>query len=493
MVQTRDGDEVDLLASSVRTSGGAAVSTTLYVLSGLVYAFVTSPAATGQYFFIALTIALVLRPVRGLSQTLQKLGSERGASVSAYLGLATAFAAGYVTLVVCLGFVGVDELAGLAVLPPDLFWLAALFAVSTALTKLVESLVAAAGYPSAVTWLNSLKSGGQLLVLLLFNPVIDTAGDLMTVVIATRVAIFGLAWVAVGVVPSRPDRSEIARAWEFAKWSVPDQILDRFSYNMPVYVLGIVATPVAVGVYETADRFADFGATIAWHLSSPLLTKVSGDAAAGNDVGAYLDGAVTGGTGVTFVVLGYLLATHGVVADIAFSSARTAFSTTVLLVGTVNVFRGFWTLASHAIEAVGRPSVSFRTKLIGLAAGVPIPAVYGAEMGAVAGAAGYVVMNLTVCGYVAYHARDIFGSSLVDWSVALRLCLGLGVTLPVTSLAVDTLTRAGLSPVWVATAAAAVAIAAFATTLGAVSARARQTLGLAYRIYWGSVRSALSR
>jgi len=493
MGRTRDGDEVDLLASSVRTSGGAVVSTTLYVLSGLVYAFVTSPAATGEYFFIALTIALVLRPIRGLSQTLQKLGSERGASVSAYLGLATAFAAGYVTLVICLAFAGIDALAGLAVFTRDLFWLAALFAVSTALAKLVESLVAAAGYPSAVTWLNALKSGSQLLVLLVFNPAIETAGDLMTVVIATRVAVFGLAWVAVGVVPSRPDRAEIARAWAFAKWSIPDQILDRFSYNMPVYVLGVVGTPVAVGVYETADRFADFGATIAWQLSSPLLTTVSGDSAAGGDVRAYLDGAVTGGTGVTFVVLAYLLATNGVVADIAFSTAQTAFSTTVLLVGTVNVFRGFWTLASHAIEGVGRPSVSFRTKLVGLAVGVPIPAIFGAELGAIAGAAGYAVMNLVICGYVVYHARDIFGSSLVDWPVALHLCLGLGVTLVVTSVVVDTLASAGVSPVAVLIAAAAVATVVFAATVGAVSGRARQTFGRAYRIYLGDVRSALGR
>ena len=493
MVETRDGNEVDLLDSSIRTTGGAVVSTTLYVLSGIVYAFVTSPAATGQYFFIALTIALVLRPVRGLSQTLQKLGSEQGASVSAYLGIATGVGAGYLALVICLAYLGVNVLAGLAVFSRDLFGLAALFAVSTALTKIVESLVAAAGYPSAVTWLNSLKSGSQLVVLLLLNPGIATAADLMAVVIASRVVVFGLAWVAIGVVPSRPDRTEIARAWAFAKWSIPDQILDRFSYNMPVYVLGIVATPVAVGVYETADRFADFGATISWQLSSPLLTKVSGDTAAGEDVREYLDAAVTGGTGVTFVVLGYLLAAHGVVADIAFTSARTAFSTTVLLVGTVNVFRGFWTLASHAIEAVGRPSVSFRTKVVGLAVGTPVTAIYGAELGAVAGAIGYAVMNLVVCGYVAYHAKEIFGTSLVDGAVALRLFLGLGMTLLGTSASVDLLTRAGLSPVAVAIVTALVAVVVFAATLAAVSRRARYAFGQAYSIYVGDVRGALGR
>ena len=315
----------------------------------------------------------------------------------------------------------------------------------------------------------------------------------MAVVIVSRVVVFGLAWVAIGVVPSRPDRTEFARAWEFAKWSIPDQILDRFSYNMPVYVLGIVATPVAVGVYETADRFADFGATISWQLSSPLLTKVSGDTAAGADVREYLDAAVTGGTGVTFVVLGYLLAAHGVVADIAFASTRTAFSTTVLLVGTVNVFRGFWTLASHAIEGVGRPSVSFRTKVVGLAVGAPVTAIYGEDLGAVAGAVGYAIMNLVVCGYVVYHARDIFGTSLVDWTVALRLCLGLGMTLLGTSASVELLERAGRSPITVAVITALVAVVVFAVTLSAVSRRARYAFGQAYNIYVGDVRGAISQ
>lgn len=53
-------------------------------ISGLVYVFVISAAATGTYFLIALSITLVLRPSRGISQTVQKLGSERGEAVSSY-------------------------------------------------------------------------------------------------------------------------------------------------------------------------------------------------------------------------------------------------------------------------------------------------------------------------------------------------------------------------------------------------------------------------
>ena len=107
----------------------------------------------------------------------------------------------------------------------------------------------------------------------------------------------------------------------------------------------------------------------------------------------------------------------------------------------MNVFRGFWTLASDAIEGVGRPSVSFRTKVLGLAVGAPVTALYGAQWGAIAGAAGYAVMNIAVCGYVLYHAREIFGTPLVDMTVALRLFLGLGTTLVGTSASVDLLAR----------------------------------------------------
>ena len=99
MVRRRDGAEVDLLDSSIRTAGGATLSTTLYVLSGIVYAFVTSPAATGTYFFISISAALLLRPVSGLSKTLQKIGGERGELVQQYFRLALLFARAYLLLV----------------------------------------------------------------------------------------------------------------------------------------------------------------------------------------------------------------------------------------------------------------------------------------------------------------------------------------------------------------------------------------------------------
>jgi O-antigen/teichoic acid export membrane protein len=473
MVQRRGGDEITLLDSSIRTAGGAVVSTPLYVLSGVVYALVTSPAATGTFFFISIVAALVLRPVRGISQTLQKLGSEPDERVDAYLGLAVLFAVGYLVTGGAAATLLTGSLTRQTVVTADLLAPAGVYAASLALSMIVLSLLGAIGYPSLQTWLGGTQTGVRLAAILLLDSLVTSATELLLVSAAVRVVLFLPAGVYLGVVPRLPGRRELGRAWAFARWSIPDQVLDRFSYNMPVFVLGVVATPTAVGVYEAADRFADFGATISWRLSSPLLTKVSGDAAAGNNYAAYLDGAITGGTGVTFVVFGYLLGAHDVVAQIAFDSAQTAFATTVLVVGGVNILRGFWTLTSHAMEGLGKPSVSFRTKLYGLVFSVPVPALLGAEYGAVAGAAGYAVMNLVIFGYVCYYARDVFGHIPIDTTTAAHLTVGGVVASLLATGVVAVGTPTLLSPAAVAALTALVCLCGFGATLLLVSSPTR--------------------
>ena len=475
MVQRRDGDEIVLLDSSIRTASGALVSTPLYVLSGLVYAFVTSPAATGTFFFVALTTALVLRPVRGVSQTLQKIGSETGEDVGAYLGLTVVFTLAYLAVVGVFVTVLAGELTRRTVFSTAVLAPAGVYALSLASSMVVSSLVAAIGYPSAQTWLGGVQSAGELVLLLALAPTVTSATELLLVSAAVRLALFVPVGAYLGVLPRLPDRYAVRRTWAFAKWSVPDQVLDRFSYNMPVFVLGVVATPAAVGVYEAADRFADFGATISWRLSSPLLSKVSGDAAAGNDYRTYLDGAVTGGTGVTVLVFGYLVAAHEVVARVAFADAQAAFSATVLVVGGVNILRGFWTLASHAMEGLGKPSVSFRTKLYGLLVSVPVPVAFGAEYGAIAGAAGYGVMNLAVFAYVCYYARDVFGHVPVDATTTAHLLVG-GVVASVVTAGVVAGATGRLSEPAVAIVAAGACLLGFGGVLYAGSTPARRVL-----------------
>jgi hypothetical protein len=243
-----------------------------------------------------------------------------------------------------------------------------------------------------------------------------------------------------------------------------------------------VASPAAVGVYEAADRFADLGATISWRLSSPLLTRVSGDAATGDETFAYLDAATTGGTGVTFVLVGYLLGAHEAVAQLAFPSVQGVFSTTVLVVGGVNVFRGFWTLLSHALEGAGRPDFSFRTKLYGLVCSTPVTAVFGGQYGAVAGAAGYALLNLAVFGFVAYYARGTFGRVPWDRPLTLRLTAGLGVAWGVTSGATAGIAAVGASVAVVAVGGAVACLAGFVGFLSAVSPRTRRAARRAYRL-----------
>ena len=160
----------------------------------------------------------------------------------------------------------------------------------------------------------------------------------------------------------------------------------------------------------------------------------------------------------------------------------------MLVVGGVNVLRGFWTLVSHAMEGVGRPAVSFRTKLYGLAVSVPIPALFGAEFGAVAGAAGYGVMNLVVFAYVVYYARGVFGRVPVDAGVAARLVLGLVASSALTTAATAVLSGI-VSPVAVAVVAAATCLVAFGGVLLAVSGSTRAVADRTVRLCRDGLRS----
>jgi len=482
MVTQRDGNEVDLLTSSIQTTGGALVTTTLYTLSGLIYAFVTSPSVTGQYFFTVLTISLVLRPIRGITQTLHKIGTEPGESVGAYLGVALIFAIAYLSVLGGLAVTIGGYLASVTVFDETLLRISGLYAVTIAVVMTVESLISAVGYPSAVTWINSVKSSVELGVLLVLSQSIATVTELMIVMIAVRLTVYGLVAVGLQVIPTLPDRRELSRAWAYAKWSIPDQILDRVSYNMPVYVLGIVSTPLAVGIYEAADRFGDFGATIAWHLANPLLTKVSGDDAAGVNVGEYIDTVVTGGSGISFVVFGYLLSTDDLIAELAFSSAPVQFSTTVIIVGGINIFRGFWTLSSHVLEGMGHPGLSFRTKLFGLIVSVPLTMVLGARYGALAGAAGYVVMNLVVGGYVIYYSHQVLDSTLIDTDVGMDFAAALVVESAVVYATVWGVLQAGGGPVVAAAVGIAAACIGFGVPLWIVSAPARIVFRRTYEL-----------
>ena len=482
MVDRRDGDEVDLLDASLRTGSGALLSTTLFVLTGVVYAFVTDPAATGRYFFAAIAIALLLRPVRGVSQALQKVGSERGEAVPAYFGLTLLFAVGYLSVVGVATLVGADFVTRTTAFDRALLFPAAVLAVSTTVSVVTDSLFGAVGYPSYQTWLNAAQATLRFGLLFALNPLVSTAGDVMLVVAGTRGVTLLPVLFWLGERPQLPGRHELERTWSFARWSVPDQILDRFAFNMPTLVLGVVASPVAVGVYEAADRFADLGATISWQLSSPLLTRVSGDAAAGDETFAYLDAATTGGTGATFVVLGYLLGAHESVAQLAFPSVQGVFSTTVLAVGGVNLLRGFWTLLSHALEGAGRPDFSFRTKLYGLVCSTPVTAVFGGQYGAVAGAAGYALLNVVVFGLVAYYARETFGRVPWDRPLVFRLTAGLAVAWGVTTGSTAALGAVGVAPTVVAVGGATACLVGFVAFLVVVSSRTRQAARRAYRL-----------
>lgn len=483
VVDVRSGDEMDLLDESIRTVAGALLVTIMYALTGIVYAVVASPDAAGVYLFLILTISLIIRPVKGVTRTLQKRGSEADTDTRGYFGLTVIVAAGWIGFVATILLIFTDTVASFTPITAALVVPTILLITVRLYRSSVGALLKAVGSPSLSTWESSIELSARLGIMLLFADQITTAIDLITIAIGVQLVTGTGMYLAVRMIPRIPSREEVKRAASFAKWSIPDQFVDQLSYTMPVYVLGVVATPAAVAVYEAADRFADVGATIAFFLASPLLTKVSGDWSAGDKKLEYLEAAVTGGTGATFLVLAYILAGSQTLATLAFPRSIEAFRITIILVGSINVLRGGWTLLAFALEGIDRPAASLRTKVYGLIIAVPITAVLGARIGALAGGIGYIIMNLVVMAFVLWYTYQSFGRIPVDWPLAGRLTLSGGITFLVIELSIFVVSMVTGSLVAQAAVSAITGVVTYLVTMALISTRARNVFKRAIELY----------
>jgi hypothetical protein len=108
--------------------------------------------------------------------------------------------------------------------------------------------------------------------------------------------------------------------------------------------------------------------------------------------------------------------------------------------------------------------------------------VLGARYGALAGAIGYVAMNLIVGGYVVYYSRQVLDSTLIDTSVGMHFVGALVVESVVVYVTVWGVLWAGGEPVVAAVAGALAACIGFGAPLWVVSAPARAVLRRTYEL-----------
>lgn len=475
MVEKRSGDNINLLDSSIRSVSGTVVSTTLYVTSGIIYAFVAGASVTGTYLFLAIFVGLIMRPVRGVSQALHKIGSESGESTSSYLMITLSFSLLYFLVFTVILYGLSDIISSYTIYQSELYPYVLLISLGIITPTIAQSLLSASGYPGYVTWLNGFVDFLRLSTLVILATAVTSVQDMILILSGVKILVTVPFIIYISDVPSVPTKDEIKRVWSYSRWSIPDQLVDKFSYNMPVYILGVVSTPAAVGVYEAADRFADFGATICWNLSSPLLSKVSGEWSVNKESAhEYLDSAVTGGTGFTFIVFGYVLTATDLLAEIAFPQQQRVFAITIVIVGGVNLLRGIWTLLSHALEGINKPAVSFATKVYGLIISVPITVLLGMEIGAIGGAFGYGVMNLIIFSYVVLYSKRHFGRIVYDWNLTVKFVIGTIISSVGTYLLIAGLQSISVPQIYVAILSAFFCIITYGISLYVLSEETRR-------------------
>jgi O-antigen/teichoic acid export membrane protein len=249
----------------------------------VIFANVLQDVGLGEYRTVLAAAFLLTQLPSGVGTAVRKRVSEVEADPGRLLGAGLATFAAYAALVgvgfvvslpVAVDYFGSVELAVGVVL----------VAVSVGLFKLLEPFYAGTGYPGLASWLDS---GRSLLTLPLQLGLLVLGLQAFGLVVGLTVASI-LASVAAVVVarvrPRLPDRATLRRVGEFARWSVPTNLLSNLYKSADVLILRAVVGAGAVGYYSAALQLAVPGAMFSTSIKQVLTVKSSGVSSAGGQV-----------------------------------------------------------------------------------------------------------------------------------------------------------------------------------------------------------------
>lgn len=264
---------------------------TIAYIAVLTRAYPTS--GVGQYFFLTASTYLLMKPITGVATAVKKRQSERNTGhfrlyLIGWLGVIGTF------IGLVLATVGLN----IAVFPIQINSLQigtqeaiaiALGVVGKGGGKLAVKQFEGIGTPWMGEVVNTLFfSGGRLAIIywaVTYTSIDITTlfwlGELGGVVILFLVP---LQMYRIRTIGSNifPDREEIRSVYDFAKWSVPNELLGDFYHRMDTFYLAFFISTTVVGFYESSLRLAVIFA-LSSSISRVVAAKVSGIHAEGGD------------------------------------------------------------------------------------------------------------------------------------------------------------------------------------------------------------------
>lgn len=243
-----------------------------------------TPTNMGLYYFVLAGAQVAGQVLDGTSVAIRKRVSEVGGGTADYFGVGLVLTVGYgiFSLAVVGGLFSVvgKPVAGVS-------FPLAVGAVGVLTTfgfyMVTSNTLSGLGRPGDAFWLNTVRAllriGLQIGVILLGGSVFE-----LLVAVATANLLSGIATgILVDVPPCLPSGNAVCHLSTFAKYSIPNTLLQRLYARVDVLLLGALVGGQAVGFYEVALRLTMPAAAVAVAIGTPLSVKVSGLDSQGRD------------------------------------------------------------------------------------------------------------------------------------------------------------------------------------------------------------------
>lgn len=350
------------------------------LVSSIIFARVLGSDGLGIYW-TALSAAFILSVVpAGIGTAIQKRVSEIDVAPETFFGTGLAFHAVYSATVLGI-FVAVRPFA------VDFFGSAALafgtvgVVVSLGLFNVVNRAYAGIGYPGMSSWMDTVRTyvmlGIQLLFLWLgYGAWGVLAGFVLGTFVSAIVSLF-----AAGVVPALPNRDASRRIWSFARWSVPNNLLDSVYNRSDVLLLRAVVGVSSAGLYTAALQLTQPATYLSGSISDALQVKSSGVDSVEGDVKSDLANSVS------YVGLFAIPMFFGAVAMprslmVTFFGGEFSAGWSALVgLAVYQVFNVYRTPFEAVIEGTDRPELVTRVNAITLGLYLPTAYVAGTTFG----------------------------------------------------------------------------------------------------------------
>jgi O-antigen/teichoic acid export membrane protein len=231
-----------------------------------------------------------------------------------------------------------------------------------------------------------------------------------------------LVFVLVGTRPQLPDGQTVRRTYEFARWSVPNSLVNNVYARADVLLLGIILGSGAVGLYESALRVTLPATFVAISISDSLTVKASGLSSLGEDVEDDLRNAVSYAGLLSIPLVAGTLALPGdIVLTYLLREDFVAAWPAVIGLAVFQVFNSYRLPFDAVVAGIDRPELQFRVNLLTAVIHIPMAViltyVYG-FLGVVVATIVAECLRVVVYQYVAYR---IFGRPVVTRPIAAQI------------------------------------------------------------------------